>query len=352
MQVISRDWAKSTLRGQRRDQWYNAVAQHIRPGRPTLVVCTLAAEDDLRRALAARGHRDVVVAHYGALRGANDYKDYDVLLAQVYHPNLKAIVREGRALFADDATPLDERVTTTGRTLTDATGATWAVDVPVFADPRLAALLESRREAELLQCAMRGRPLDHPEAQITLLFGLPLPGLAPTTVREDDSPASNGGRQATARDTLAEAARRLLNGGMRVLGVDDLAGATGQSVVTVRRHLAAVAGRLRLRLVQQQRIVALPQGGERAYKRQVLMRRGRRVPPQPAPAPCSDDRSEPTGGRDQADNADHAMCVIHAPPRVRTRITRPVAVRSRIRTRRGGRRRGDIPHLPARSVSG
>jgi hypothetical protein len=35
VQVITRDWAKSTLRGQRRERWYDAVAGHIRPaGRP------------------------------------------------------------------------------------------------------------------------------------------------------------------------------------------------------------------------------------------------------------------------------------------------------------------------------
>jgi hypothetical protein len=344
VQVVGRDWAKSGLRGDRRTAWYDAVAAAIRPGRPTLVVCTQAAEDDLRRALRERGHPDAAVAHYGALRGSNAYKGDDVILAQVYHPNLDALVREGRALFADDPEPLDEQLITSERSLTDASGASWVVPVVTFADERLAALLESRREAEMVQCAMRGRPLDHPEAQITLLFGLPLPGLEPTTVREDDSPTSNGGRQATARDTLAEATRALLDGGARVLGVDDLAGATGQSVVTVRRHMAAVAGRLGLRLVQQRRVVPLPQGGQRTYERQVLMRRGRRVPPQPAPTPCSDDRSEPTGGRDQAHSRDSITCVICAHPRARTRITRPVAVvRSRIRARRGGRGHGDLP---------
>jgi DNA-binding protein Fis len=87
-------------RGQRREQWYDAAAAQIRPGRPTLVICTLTCEDDLRRALAERGHPEAVMAHYGALRGSNAYKGYDVVLAQVYHPNMEAIVCEGRALFA------------------------------------------------------------------------------------------------------------------------------------------------------------------------------------------------------------------------------------------------------------
>ena len=43
------------------------------------------------------------------------------------------------------AEALDERVITGERTLSDATGATWAVQVPTFVDKRLASLLESRR---------------------------------------------------------------------------------------------------------------------------------------------------------------------------------------------------------------
>ena len=32
--------------------------------------------------------------------------------------------------------------------------------------------------------ALRGRPFDHPDVQITLLFSLPLPGLPPTLLVE------------------------------------------------------------------------------------------------------------------------------------------------------------------------
>jgi hypothetical protein len=41
--VIGQDWAKSTLQGQRRDRWYDAIATRIRPDQPTLVVTTLEA---------------------------------------------------------------------------------------------------------------------------------------------------------------------------------------------------------------------------------------------------------------------------------------------------------------------
>jgi hypothetical protein len=61
--------------------------------------------------------------HYGGLRGSNAYKGFDVLLAQVYHPNLEQTIRTARALFADDPTPLDERIILEDRTLADATKA-------------------------------------------------------------------------------------------------------------------------------------------------------------------------------------------------------------------------------------
>jgi hypothetical protein len=318
IQVITRDWAKSTLHGARRTQWYDTVAQHIRPGRPTLVVCTQAAEDDLRRALRARGHLDAVVAHYGALRGSNDYKGYDVILAQVYHPNLDALVREGRALFADDPEPLDEQLITSERSLTDASGVSWVVPVVTFADARLAALLESRREAELVQCALRGRPLDHPEAQITLLFGLPLPGLEPTVVREGDaSPQSNAGRESATRALLIDATRQLLDGGARVVSVERLATETGVSVVTIRKHWEHLATQLHLRSITQRRSAPLARGGKRDYARQVLVRRGRWVPPSPsaAPARAPDVQEEPAADAmmDQARNKSPLTRLIRRP---------------------------------------
>ena len=295
IQVITRDWAKSTLHGDRRTQWYDTVAQQIRPGRPTLVVCTQETEDDLRHALAERGHTDAEVAHYGALRGSNAYKGYDVVLSQIYNPNLDSLVREGRALFADDTAPLDERVITTNRELTDASGARWMIAVTTFADPRLAALLESKREAEMLQCAMRGRPRDHPEAQITLLFSMPLPGLTPTEIRESEaSPTSNGGRQATALLKIIASMKMLMAGGQTRFTVMDLAQAAQVSEVTVRTHWRAVAEVLGLKDEDD----AAPSKRRRSYRRRVLV----------STAIERDTVGEST---DQADNKDSITCLIH-----------------------------------------
>jgi hypothetical protein len=287
VQVVGRDWAKTSLRARdgergsrRRERWYDEVASHIRPGRPTLIVCTRECEDELRAALLARGHTEVKVGHYGALRGSNAYQGHDVILAQVYHPNLKQLIREGRALFADDTEPLDERIILAEPQLTDATGATWGVPVPTFADPRLAALLEQRREAELLQCALRGRPFDHPDVQITLLFGLPIPGLPPTVIVEAaQSEQSNAGRERVVKARLCAAAQQLLDSDTRVIDVERLAEAAQVSVVTTRKHWLHVAARLGLRAVRRRQLAAMPRGGERSYERMVLVRRGRWVPP-------------------------------------------------------------------------
>ncbi len=278
IQVLGQDWAKTTLHGRRRERWYDSIAAQLRPGRPTLVVTTAACEADVCQALAERGHSaDLVrVDHYGALRGSNAYKGYDVILAQVYHPNREEIIRTARALFADDATPLDERMILVSRTLTDASGASWEVQIPTFADPRLAALLESRRECEMAQAALRGWPYEHPDAQITILSSLPLPGLAPTTITlAPVLPSSNEDRIRVVLGRLTEAARQLLDQGQRVLDALNLARAAGVSVATVRKHWAALASSLHLRPLKLRSRQRMPHGGQREHIRAVLIQRGR-----------------------------------------------------------------------------
>ena len=358
VQVVGRDWAKTSLRARdrqggsrRRERWFDEVAGHIRAGRPTLVVCTRECEDELRAALQARGHAEVKVAHYGALRGSNAYQGHDVILAQVYHPNLEQVVREGRALFADDPAPLNERVVLAEPLLTDATGASWQVPVAGFADPRLAALLAQRREAELLQCALRGRPFDHQDTQITLLFGLPVPGLPPTVIVEAaQSEQSNAGRERAVKARLCAAAQQMLDGGVRVVDVQRLSEAAQASVATTRKHWLHVAARLGLRAVRRWHRCAMPRGGQRSYERMVLVRRGRWVPPrsptQRSPTvfeglpEVTDRASPPPAMSDQARNRSFITRLIRrqAPYRGRTRQRRS--------TTRRPRAAGDAPPTP------
>ena len=345
IQVIGRDWAKATLRSSaksrrqeaQRARWFDDVASYIRPDRPTLVVCTLEWEQRLAQALAARGHSNVTVAHYGALRGSNAYKGHDVILAQIYNPNLDAIVREGRALFADDATPLDERVVAGERPLHDASGQVWQVPITTFADTRLAALLEQRREAELLQCALRGRPFDHPDTQITLMFSLPLPGLRPTVIAQaTQSAESNSGRATAAQARLCAAGQQLLDQGAALLKPAQLAMLAGVSVVTTRKYWEHVGRRLGLRSVRRRRLAAMPRGGMRSYDSMVLVRRGRAVPTQRAPdlreTTCLiEGAAEEAGMMDQARNKRSiARLIYHRSVRPRFRMRR------RPRRRRSG----------------
>jgi hypothetical protein len=301
-QLLRSDWAKSTLRGARREEWYDAVAEQIRPDRPTLVVCTQECETDLRAALAVRGHDQVAVSHFGGLRGSNQYTGHDVIVAQVYHPNHEGVLREGRALFADDGTALDEQMILVERTLQAADGEFWAVQVPTFADPRLAALLERRREAEMVQCALRGRPFDHPDVQITLMCSMPLPGLPPTTIiAPAPSPASGGGRRQTTLQKVIAGGRQLLSDGHTHMSVDQLARAAEVSVVTVRANWQALAAALGLEAATE----TFSRPGSRDYQRAIL-----RVPsPQTTAAVCAT-------STDQANNKDLIINLIcaHAAP--------------------------------------
>ena len=322
-QIVRSDWAKSTLNdARRREQWFEGVSSHIRHDRPTLVVCTKRWAPDLQQALQERGHTQVEVAYYGNLRGSNAYVGYDVILAQVYNPNLQGIVRQGRALFADDPDPLIERMTVEERTLTSVDGETWTVSVPTFADARLAALLEQQREAELLQAALRGRPFDHPDVQITLMFALPLENLPPTVIVEDAQAGSSSVRRAVTLQTLIDAGTQLLQEGRGVLDRDALMLATGASSTTVREHWSDLARALRLKPLIHRRIRPMPNGGARFYAQPVLVRRGRAVPSAAAKGAvigtCDDETRHPTYSAsqcpammNQAHNKDHITSLTH-----------------------------------------
>ena len=322
-QVVRSDWAKSTLNdARRREQWFESVSSHIRHDRPTLVICTKRWAPDLQQALAERGHTQVEVAYYGNLRGSNAYVGYDVLLAQVYHPNLQGVVRMGRALFADECAPLDERMIVVERTLTSTNGETWTVSVPTFADARLAALLEQQREAELLQAALRGRPFDHPEVQITLLFALPLERLPPTVIVDDAPSGSSAVRRAVTLQTLIDAGTQLLQEGRGVLDRDALMLATGASSTTLREHWRDLARALRLKPLIHRRMRPMPNGGARFYDQPVLVRRGRAVPPGAATCAakktCGDETQQlPQSAlqrlpmMNQAHNKEHITSLIH-----------------------------------------
>jgi len=189
------------------------------------------------------------------------------------------------------------------------------------------------------QAALRGRPLSHPEAQITILSSLPLPGLPPTIIcAATSSPQSNTGRERATIDRLLAATQQLLDNGKRVLDALMIALAAGVSVVTVRKHWDVLASRLHLRAAKQRATYRMPRGGQRTHTRAVLVRRGRQVPPRHTMAP--NEPSTPPQFElmtDQARNRSHVTRLIcrqwrsrrtHLPyhhPRARRRRRQPPA---------------------------
>jgi hypothetical protein len=330
--VLGQDWAKTTIRDGRRTRWHQEILRHLRPDRRTLLVTTLECVADVRAMLDQHGIDPdrVAVEHYGSLRGSNAYRGYDVILTQIYHPNLDGLIREGRALFADDPLPLDEQIQTVERPLTDASGATWLVSVPTFVDPRLAALLEARREAEMVQCALRGRPLDHPDVQITILSSLPLPGLAPTAMQHaQGSPRSNGQRQEQIIDRLCAAAQQLLDSGNSLIDALMLAQQAHASVTTVRNHWRQIAQRLNLDVIVNRRRRQMPRGGEREYVQAALVRRQIGILASKAP-PAAPVRTAPPAAAmiDQARNMPSITRLIDHHTMIRTPPIRHQRIRS------------------------
>ncbi len=202
-----------------------------------------------------------------------------------------------------------------------------------------------RREAELLQCALRGRPFDHSDTQITLLFSLPVPGLEPTLIVEAaQSPESNAGREAAAKARLCAAAQQLLDRAVRVIDVHRLASAAHASVGTVRKHWAHIAARLHLRIATRRERAAMPRGGARVFARMVLLRRGRWVPQRTD--------QQPLEARVSADaTADETTPVMCDQARKRSLVTRLIGRATAFRRprRRSGRGHRSPERPPGRS---
>jgi hypothetical protein len=132
----------------------------------------------------------------------------------------------------------------------------------------------------MVQAALRGRPLEHPDTHITILASLPLPGLSPTILcPAPSSLRSNPGREHATIDRLLVATQHLLGTGARVLDAPIIARSAGVSVVTVRRHWETIASRLHLHSRKHRRWHTMPRGGQRQQIRAVLVRRGRLAPP-------------------------------------------------------------------------
>ena len=136
-----------------------------------------AVADLLRQALAARLSDGVEVAHFGAIRGLDRWKDFDSVIVagreQMPPREAEAIAR---CLFGDDPEPLlltGEYVPQMrGHRLKDGTRS--AVEVQVHPDPRVQAIVEQTREREIEQMVGRLRLVHRARpARVFLLTNLP-----------------------------------------------------------------------------------------------------------------------------------------------------------------------------------
>jgi type IV secretory pathway protease TraF len=160
----------------------NALKGWVAHGSRPLVVSHKMLADHLREKLA--DDSGVAVAHFQALRGSNEYEDCDVVFITGRHsPPADAIDRQGRALFWDDEEPLQHDDVT--ERLPSSLVGFWmnegenhnqmGVYVEDFSDPRLSAVYEQTRQAEVAQAIARLRLVwSRSTKRVFLLGNLPV----------------------------------------------------------------------------------------------------------------------------------------------------------------------------------
>ena len=125
-----------------------------------------------------RAPKNVDFAHFGAIRGIDEYKHHDaVIIIGRNQPPVEAIEDYGRALFYDHPEPLQfcSNLTSEVRGYSHRAGK-WGVNVSVHPDYRLQAVMEQTRERENEQALDRLRLVHHQGApkEVLLLSNLPL----------------------------------------------------------------------------------------------------------------------------------------------------------------------------------
>jgi hypothetical protein len=161
----------------------------IAQGSRTLVVtnkrvrCQLTGEDAERLPISGKfGNADI--AHFGNIRGSNEFKDHDaVIILGRDEPNIEAAEQRAMAIWYDTKEPI-KRISQSGphpnypkerRAYSTRDNSDGTVGVSVHPDPRVQAVVEQVREAEMLQAIDRLR-LIHAERRKTvyILCSIPL----------------------------------------------------------------------------------------------------------------------------------------------------------------------------------
>jgi hypothetical protein len=193
IQVHSSRFAKSrlTLEGPGADralgQIRTLIERESRDGKRVLVVtykavrCRLTGEHPEDDIGASGRCGSAAVAHFGNIRGSDDFKDYDtVLVIGRYQPPVHAVESAARALWATDPIPLGlvysgGRWSSEPRGYTLRSGERAGVEIERHPDDRAQLVLELMREAETVQSVDRLRLVHRAEAaRVLLISNLPV----------------------------------------------------------------------------------------------------------------------------------------------------------------------------------
>jgi hypothetical protein len=160
-------------------------------GGKTLVVtnkpvrCALTGEDEHGSLPISAKYRGAHIAHFGNIRGSNDFKDHEIaIILGRDEPTVEAAEQRAMAIWFDTKEPIRRirpdykgrfNYPTRTRRYLFRDGTTKPVNVSVHPDPRVQAVVEQGREAEMVQAIDRLR-LIHNEKRKTvyILCNIPL----------------------------------------------------------------------------------------------------------------------------------------------------------------------------------
>lgn len=179
IQVCNTTGSKNKLMGSaaRREQVLALARHEAAQDRQVLIGTYKPVAELLRSAFADAPDANIHIAHFGAIRGLDCWKDFDtVIVVGREQPPPLAVENMARSLFGANSEPLllaGEYVPQMrGHRTKD--GSRTAVVVQVHPDPRVQALVEQAREREIEQMVGRLRLVhrNHP-ARVLLLTNLP-----------------------------------------------------------------------------------------------------------------------------------------------------------------------------------
>ena len=143
-----------------------------------VIICPMA----LKEQLGAQAH------FYGS-RGTNMFENADaIVIAGTPLSPLKQIEEMAATIWFDRMEKFDNRwvVIEKQYNYSDENGMGWTIPINQYVDPHLNAVLYQQREAEIIQCAHRGRII-YRDCPVFLLTNLPVDDLPPTeliTIRQ------------------------------------------------------------------------------------------------------------------------------------------------------------------------